>query len=243
MKKPIISLSNIAIGYDNKPVLKNISFEISRGEIFIIMGPSGCGKSTLLRAMSGLLRPMRGRIEIDVPGGNSDAGMQNIGVLFQSGALFTSMTVAENIAMPLMRYTDYTTEHIEKIVSEKLALVGLDNIGEMYPSQLSGGMKKRVGLARALALDPAILYLDEPSAGLDPISAGHLDQLILEINRNLGTTIVIVSHDLDSIFTVGNDSIFLNPATHTIGARGNPHQLLRRPPNGEVLKFLTRGKK
>lgn len=186
---------------------------------------------------------MRGRIEIDVPGGNSDAGMQNIGVLFQSGALFTSMTVAENIAMPLMRYTDYTTEHIEKIVSEKLALVGLDNIGEMYPSQLSGGMKKRVGLARALALDPAILYLDEPSAGLDPISAGHLDQLILEINRNLGTTIVIVSHDLDSIFTVGNDSIFLNPATHTIGARGNPHQLLRRPPNGEVLKFLTRGKK
>ena len=104
-------------------------------------------------------------------------------------------------------------------------------------------MKKRVGLARALALDPAILYLDEPSAGLDPISAGHLDQLILEINRNLGTTIVIVSHDLDSIFTVGNDSIFLNPATHTIGARGNPHQLLRRPPNGEVLKFLTRGKK
>ncbi len=242
MKNAIIRLSGISVGYDKSPILKNISFEISRGTVFVIMGPSGCGKSTLLRAMAGLLKPLRGKIEVASSSVDGDT-MRNIGMLFQGGALFTSMTVSENIALPLLRHTDYSAERIEKIVTEKLALAGVPGIGNMYPSQLSGGMKKRVGLARALALDPEILLLDEPSAGLDPISAGNLDRLILEINRSLGTTIVMVSHDLDSIFAVGQDSIFLDPTAHTITARGNPNDLLRRPPNADVLKFLTRGKK
>ncbi|MDE5615924.1 MAG: ATP-binding cassette domain-containing protein [Alphaproteobacteria bacterium] len=236
MTRSAIRVSNMTIGYDNVAVLKNISFDVAAGSVFVIMGPSGCGKSTLMRAMAGLLTPMRGSVQMD-------DSVDNIGVLFQGGALFTSMSVFENIALPLMRHTDYSAGRIAKIVSEKLALVGLPNVGDKYPAQLSGGMKKRVGLARALALNPSVLYLDEPSAGLDPIAAGQQDDLILKINRELGTTIVMVSHDLDSIFAVADDAIFLNPATHTIAAHGNPRQMLRRPPNREVLNFLTRGKK
>lgn len=235
MIPPAIRVSNMTIGYDNVVVLKNISFDVATGAIFVIMGPSGCGKSTLMRAMAGLLPPMRGSVR-------TDDTTDNIGVLFQGGALFTSMTVFDNVALPLMRHTDYSAARISRIVSEKLELVGLPNVGAKYPAQLSGGMKKRVGLARALALNPSVLYLDEPSAGLDPVSAGHQDDLILKINRELGTTIVMVSHDLDSIFAVADDAIFLDPATRTIAARGNPREMLRRPPNREVLNFLTRGK-
>jgi len=235
MKRPAIHVSDLTIGYDDVVVLQNISFDVVAGSVFVIMGPSGCGKSTLMRAMAGLLIPMHGTVR---PGASAD----KIGVLFQNGALFTSMTVFENVALPLMRHANYNAARITDIVNEKLSLVGLSDAGDKYPAQLSGGMRKRVGLARALVLNPPVLYLDEPSAGLDPISAGCQDELILKINRSLGTTIIMVSHDLDSIFAVADDAIFLDPLTRTIAARGNPRRMLRQPPNDTVLNFLTRGK-
>jgi len=235
MTRPAIRVSDLTIGYDDVVVLQNISFDVAAGSVFVIMGPSGCGKSTLMRAMAGLLPPMRGTVR---PAASAD----KIGVLFQNGALFTSMTVFENVALPLMRHANYSAARIADIVNEKLALVGLPDSGDKYPALLSGGMRKRVGLARALVLNPSVLYLDEPSAGLDPVSAGRQDELILKINRSLGTTIVMVSHDLDSIFAVADDAIFLDPATRTVAARGKPDRMLRRPPNDMVLNFLTRGK-
>jgi len=235
MTRPAIRVSDLTLGYDDVVVLQNISFDVAAGSVFVIMGPSGCGKSTLMRAMAGLLPPMHGTVR-------PVAAADKIGVLFQGGALFTSMTVFENVALPLMRHADYSAAQIADIVKEKLALVGLPDAGDKYPAQLSGGMRKRVGLARALVLNPPVLYLDEPSAGLDPVSAGRQDELILKINRSLGTTIIMVSHDLDSIFAVADDAIFLDPATRTISARGNPRRMLRRPPNNTVLNFLTRGK-
>ena len=248
MTTPLISVSNLSIGYDNNVLMKNMSFDINSGDVFAVMGPSGCGKSTLLRVMTGLIAPLSGTISV---GGRDFTGdecarrdiMRNIGILYQGGALFSSMTVSENIELPLRQYTGYSDSMIRDIVEMKLALVGLPGIGDLYPSQLSGGMKKRAGLARALALDAQIVYFDEPSAGLDPIASRQLDDLILEINRSLGTTIVIVSHELDSIFTVGTNSIYLDGAAHGIIARGNPRELLRNPPNETVRQFLTRGKK
>ena len=167
--------------------------------------------------------------------------MQGNGILYQSGALFSSMTLAENIALPMQLYTEYSSSQIKELASLKLALVGLAGFEDYYPSEISGGMKKRAGLARALALDPEIVYFDEPSAGLDPVSSKLLDDLILDINQTLGTTIVIVTHELSSIFAVGNNSIFLDGETKSILARGNPNELLKNPPNEKVLQFLTRG--
>ena len=165
------------------------------------------------------------------------------GILYQSGALFSSMTLAENIALPLQQYTNYSPKLINELVELKLALVGLYGFGEFYPSEISGGMKKRAGLARALALDPEIVYFDEPSAGLDPISSKLLDDLILDINHSLGTTIVVVTHELESIFNIGKNSIFLDAEQRKIGAYGNPKELLNNPPNQAVRQFLTRGGK
>ena len=245
---PLIRVTNLTVGYDGVPVMQDLTFDVNRGDIFFIMGGSGCGKSTLLRAMTGLVAPMGGDIKI---GGHSFTSatprvrnlmMRRMGVLFQGGALLTSMTVGENVALPLRQYTNYSDEVIRDIVDMKLALVGLGAAADLYPAQLSGGMRKRAGLARALALDPEIVFFDEPSAGLDPVSSRALDDLILEINRSLGTTIVIVSHELESIFAVGTNSIFLDCATRTIGARGNPHDMLRRPETDVVKHFLTRGK-
>ncbi len=169
--------------------------------------------------------------------------MQKNGILYQSGALFSSMTLAENVALPLEQYTGYSRSEIMDIASLKLALVGLSGYEDFYPAEISGGMKKRAGLARALALDPEIVYFDEPSAGLDPISAKRLDDLILEINKSLGTTIVVVTHELSSIFAIGNNSVFLDVETKTAIAGGDPNELLRNPPNNKVLNFLTRGEK
>ena len=235
------------MGYGSYILQQNANFTVNKGDIFIIMGGSGCGKSSMLRVLTGLLPPLKGDVFID--GANiakaSAAQMEEIrkksGILYQSGALFSSMTLAENIALPLQQYSNYSAAEIKELASLKLSLVGLAGFDDFYPSEISGGMKKRAGLARALALDPEIVYFDEPSAGLDPISSRNLDDLIIEINRSLGTTIVVVTHELASIFAIGTNSIFLDPMSKSILAKGNPHDILKNPPNREVLEFLTRG--
>ena len=201
----------------------------------------------MLRVLTGLVAPQKGTVVIDgtdftkAAPAVRDEIMRRSGILYQSGALFSSMTLAENIALPLEQYTGYSEREISELVSLKLALVGLAGFEDFYPSEISGGMKKRAGLARALALDPEIVYFDEPSAGLDPVSSRLLDDLILDINHNLGTTIVIVTHELASIFAVGSNSVFLDGETKSIQGYGNPRELLKNPPNEKVYNFLTRG--
>ena len=246
-QQPEIEVNNLTLGYGNFTLMKDISFQVNKGDIFIIMGASGGGKSTLLKALTGLLEPFSGQICI----GGTDFTkaspqqrnqiMQHCGILYQSGALFSSMTLAENIALPLQRYTSYSPKLISELVSLKLALVGLTGFEDYYPSEISGGMKKRAGLARALALDPEIVYFDEPSAGLDPISSKLLDDLILDLNQSLGTTIVVVTHELDSIFAIGSNSIFLDADTKGISGRGNPKELLKNTKNPKLREFLSRG--
>lgn len=242
-----ITVQNLTIGYENNILLQNADFQVNKGDIFIIMGGSGCGKSTLLRVLTGLLPPLDGKVIIngtDITSANSEDIQKirrNSGILYQGGALFSSMTLAENIALPLQQYTNYSPAEIRELAGLKLALVGLAGFDDYYPAEISGGMKKRAGLARALALDPEIVYFDEPSAGLDPISSHNLDDLILELNRSLGTTIVIVTHELSSIFAIGTNSVFLDAGRKKITARGNPKELLNNPPNKEVHLFLTRG--
>ena len=245
--KAQIVVKDLTIAYGDFVLLKDISFTVNKHDIFIIMGGSGGGKSSMLRVLTGLVPAARGKITIDgidfTGASETDRSkiMRRSGILYQSGALFSSMTLAENIALPLQQYTDYPEKMIAELVSLKLALVGLKGFEEFYPSEISGGMKKRAGLARALALDPEIVYFDEPSAGLDPISSKLLDDLILDINHSLGTTIVVVTHELESIFAIGSNSIFLDGNTKSILGRGNPRELLKNPPNDEVYNFLTRG--
>lgn len=251
MKKgePQIIVRNLTIAYGDFVLLKGLDFEVNKGDIFIIMGGSGGGKSSLLRVLTGLVPAAEGKIVIDgvdftrAEQAERDAIMRRCGILYQGGALFSSMTLAENIALPLQQYTGYSAKLIDELVELKLALVGLAGFGDFYPAEISGGMKKRAGLARALALDPEIVYFDEPSAGLDPISSRLLDDLILDINRSLGTTIVVVTHELASIFDIGSNSIFLDTSVKGISARGNPNELLKNPPNKNVYEFLTRGAK
>ena len=244
-----IIVKDLTIAYGDFVLLKDISFTVNKHDIFIIMGGSGGGKSSMLRVLTGLVPAAKGRIMIDgmdfTSASETDRNkiMRRSGILYQSGALFSSMTLAENIALPLQQYTDYSEKMIAELVSLKLALVGLKGFEEFYPSEISGGMKKRAGLARALALDPEIVYFDEPSAGLDPISSKLLDDLILDINQSLGTTIVVVTHELESIFAIGTNSIFLDGNTKSILGQGNPRDLLKNPPNDEVYNFLTRGAK
>ena len=245
--KPHIAVQDLTMAYGARVIQKDLTFTVNRGDIFIIMGGSGCGKSTLLRGMVGLQKPARGRVLFD---GISfwDAGdrerqqiMRNFGVLYQSGALWSSMTLAENVALPLEEHTDFSPGLISEIVSFKLSLAGLAGFEEYYPSELSGGMKKRAGLARAMALDPGILFFDEPSAGLDPVSARLMDRLILELRDSLGATVVIVTHELESIFAVGNNSVFLDAGTKTMIAGGDPKMLLESSADPRVRDFLTRG--
>jgi phospholipid/cholesterol/gamma-HCH transport system ATP-binding protein len=247
MTAPQLEAKNLTVAYGDFIVQKNINFTVNKGDVFIIMGESGCGKSSLLKLLIGLKEPTAGKVLVKgVDFWKSKERvkseiMQKNGVLYQSGALFSSMTVAENIALPLQQYTSYSEREIKELVSLKLSVVGLAGFEEFYPSELSGGMKKRAGLARALALDPEVLYFDEPSAGLDPVSARQIDDLIKEISQNLGTAIVVVTHELASIFSIGTNAVFLDSDTKTASAYGAPKELLKHPPNKNVLNFLTRG--
>ena len=250
MKKEVqIDVKYLTVGYGDYVLLHDANYQVNKGDIFIIMGGSGCGKSSMLRILTGLLPPLKGQVIISgvdiasAPAKEVQKIREKSGILYQSGALFSSMTLAENIMLPLQQYSDYSPATMRELAALKLALVGLKGFDDFYPSEISGGMKKRAGLARALALDPQIVYFDEPSAGLDPISSRNLDDLIIELNRSLGTTIVVVTHELASIFAIGNNSIFLDAATKTIMARGDPKELLKNPPNQAVYEFLTRGEK
>ncbi|MEJ0071437.1 MAG: ATP-binding cassette domain-containing protein [Pseudomonadota bacterium] len=226
----------------------DLNFTVNRGDIFIIMGGSGSGKSTLLNHLLGLNAPARGQVIYggqslwEAPQEERDRLLRRVGVLYQSGALWSSMTLEENIALPLGEYTNLSPRQIGDLVELKLALVGLSGFKDYFPSQISGGMRKRAGLARAIALDPEILFFDEPSAGLDPISARRLDDLILQLRADLGATVVVVTHELDSIFAIGNNSVFLDIDSKTQIARGDPNRLREECDDPAVRSFLTRGR-
>jgi phospholipid/cholesterol/gamma-HCH transport system ATP-binding protein len=244
---PRITVTGLSMAYGSYIIQRNLNFAVRRGEIFIIMGGSGSGKSTLLRHLIGLITPAEGDVLYDgqsfLTAGPEERErmLRRFGVLYQRGALWTSMTLAENVALPLKEFTDLTPAQIREVVRLKLALVGLAGFEEFSPSEISGGMQKRAGLARAMALDPDILFFDEPSAGLDPVSSRRLDDLILELRESLGATIVVVTHELPSIFAVGDNAVFLDADTRTIIAQGNPRTLLAESADPKVREFLTRG--
>jgi len=245
---PHITVRNLTMAYGSFVLIRDLNFTIGHGDVFIIMGGSGCGKSTLLRYLIGL-KETEGRGEIfygEDNFTNADPLMRErirrrFGVLFQSGALWSSMTLAENVGLLLEEFTNLNPSQIREVASLKLALVGLKGFEDYYPSQISGGMQKRAALARAMALDPEILFFDEPSAGLDPISSRLLDDLILELRDSLGATVVVVTHELQSIFAIGNNSVFLDPVSKTVIASGSPKELLAHSEDPRVRRFLTRG--
>ena len=241
MTAPIIHVSDLAIGYDGVLLQENATFDVFSGDIFAILGGSGSGKSTMLRYLIGLETPLRGDIHIaDLGPPNLEVGRPPFGVMFQSGALFGSMTVGENVALSLEEWTDLPPDAIHAVVLAKLRLVGLEGASDKFPAELSGGMKKRAAIARALALEPALIFLDEPSAGLDPVSAAELDELILAMNRGLGLTVVIVTHELDSIFRIVNRCIMLDPASKSIIAEGDPKDLRDKSSDVRVRGFFNR---
>ncbi|TDU73023.1 phospholipid/cholesterol/gamma-HCH transport system ATP-binding protein [Prosthecobacter fusiformis] len=245
--KAKISIRDLTMAYGSFVVMKDLNFDINDRDIFVIMGGSGCGKSTLLRHLIGLREPAKGEVFYD--GKNFTTAepeerekfIRRFGVMYQSGALWSSLTLAENIALPLEEFTTMQPKAVRELVSYKLALVGLSGYEDYYPSQVSGGMNKRAGIARAMALDPDILFLDEPGAGLDPLSSRRLDDLILRLRDSLGSTVVIVTHELASIFAIANNCVFLDTATRTQGAVGNPSELKDHSENPSVRLFLNRG--
>lgn len=244
---PAITIKALTMAYGSFVLQRDLNFAINQGDIFVIMGGNGCGKSTLLRHMLGLKPPASGSIWYgdenfwELPEEDRARVVRKTGILYQTGALWSSMTLAENVALPLLHYTDLPSAVIRDLVAFKLSLVGLAGFEEFYPAELSGGMRKRASLARAIALDPEILFFDEPSAGLDPISARILDELILELRESLGATLVVVTHDLASIYTIATNSVFLDGDAKTMLASGNPKTLLQECTNPTVLNFLTRG--
>jgi phospholipid/cholesterol/gamma-HCH transport system ATP-binding protein len=246
---PAIEVAGLECGYEGKIVLKAVTFTVARGEIFFVIGGSGCGKSTLLRHMVGLYAPTHGTVNFfgrsftDADAAGRRDMLKTFGLLYQGGALWTSLTLRENVALPLEEYTTLTPREIQEISTLKLAQVGLLGFEDYYPAEISGGMKKRAGLARALALDPAIVFFDEPSAGLDPITSRKLDELVKHIRDTFGTTIVAVSHELASIFDLADRAIMLDRAEQGIIAEGPPRELLERSRDPRVREFLSRGEK
>ncbi len=242
----VIDVANLTMGYGDRVIMRDLNFQVKRGEIFVIMGGSGSGKSTLLKYLIGLKKTAAGEIRFDGQEFGAAEGearrliLRRMGVLFQNGALWSGMTLGENVALPLEEFTKLEPDAIADIVSFKLALVGLRGSEELYPAEISGGMRKRAALARAIALDPEVLFFDEPSSGLDPVSASRLDELMLQLRDSFGTTIVVVSHDLDSLFKVADRALFLDIKLKTMSALGKPADLLEHPPNEDVHAFLTR---
>jgi len=242
-----IIVKGLTMAYGSFVLQRDLNFTIAQGDIFVIMGGNGCGKSTLLRHMLGLKAPAAGSIWYgeenfwELPEEDRARIVRKTGILYQAGALWSSMTLAENVALPLLHYTDLPPAVIRDLVAFKLSLVGLAGFEEFYPAELSGGMRKRASLARAIALDPDFLFFDEPSAGLDPISARILDELILELRESLGATLIVVTHELASIYAIATNSVFLDVDSKTMLATGDPKTLLRECTNPTVLKFLTRG--
>jgi len=244
---PQIEVQGLTMAFGSYVVQRDVSFDVHRGEIFVIMGDSGCGKSTLMRHMIGLNRPAAGRVlygGADFWAAEEDEKeelQRGFGVLYQTSALFSSMTLVENVSLPLVEYTGLDARQSRAVARLKLALVGLAGFEDYYPSEISGGMRKRAGLARAMALDPDILYFDEPSAGLDPLSSRRLDDLILELRDSLGTTIVLVTHELPSIFELGDNAVFLDAERKTMIAQGKPSEL-KDSPDPKVRAFMSRGR-
>jgi phospholipid/cholesterol/gamma-HCH transport system ATP-binding protein len=244
---PAIEVAGLTCGYDGQTVLKNISFSVKRGEIFFVIGGSGCGKSTLLRNLIGLYAPLAGTVRfLGRPFTQADlatrrAMLKTFGVLYQGGALWSSLTLRENVALPLEEYTALSPREVGELATLKLAQVGLTGFEDYYPAEISGGMKKRAGLARALALDPSIVFLDEPSAGLDPVTSRKLDELVLQVRETFGTTLVVVSHELASIFGIADRVIMLDRGEQGIIAEGAPRELAERSRDPRVIDFLHRG--
>jgi phospholipid/cholesterol/gamma-HCH transport system ATP-binding protein len=246
-REPHIRVVDLTMAFGSFVLMRDLRFTVRRGDIFVVMGGSGCGKSTLLKHMIGLLEPAKGEIlygEQSFTGAEDEARQQmqrRMGVLYQKGALWSAMTLAENVMLPLQEFSELGAEEMREVAQLKLALVGLAGFEDYYPSQISGGMQKRAGLARAMALDPEVLFFDEPSAGLDPISSRRLDDLILELRDSLGATVVVVSHELASIFAIGDNSVFLDAETRTMIATGHPKELLEHCDDPKVQAFLRRG--
>jgi phospholipid/cholesterol/gamma-HCH transport system ATP-binding protein len=245
--EPHIRVQDLTMAYGDFVLMRDLNFTINRGDVFIIMGGSGCGKSTMMNILIGLKSPAKGKVfygDADFWGSDAetrDRIIRNAGVMYQSGALWSSMTLAENVALPLEEYTNLSASEIRDVVELKLALVGLGGFEEFYPSEIVGGMQKRAGIARAMALDPEVLFFDEPSAGLDPVSARRLDDLILQLRESLNTTMVVVTHELASIFAIGNNSVFLDASMRTMTATGDPKRLLAETRDPTLKLFLTRG--
>ncbi len=243
-----VRVKNLTMAFGDRIVMRDLDFDIRRGDIFFIIGGSGCGKTTLLRHLIGLHEPACGDVwygDVNFTAASDEERerlQRRFGILFQRGALWSSMTLAENVGLPLEQFTPLAPAEIAEAATLKLSLVGLRGFEDYFPSEISGGMQKRAGLARAIALDPDILFFDEPSAGLDPVTSRLLDDLILSLRDSLGATVVIVSHELASILAIADDCVFLDTELHTISARGNPHRLLEAPPNENIRRFLTRGR-
>lgn len=243
--EPFVKFENVTIAYGDKVIVRDLNFTIDHGDIFVLMGMSGCGKSTVMRAIIGLVKPIKGHIFVNgtnlwaLAPNKRDEIIGTFGISYQSGALFSSMTLYENVALPLEMKTDLPPTEIHKRVMEKLELVGLGDYADFYPSEISGGMVKRATLARAMVINPQALFFDEPSAGLDPLRANQLDNLIVDISKKTGATVVMVTHELDSIMTIATNSVYIDAQTKTIIGAGKPTQLLRTTKNRQIREFLT----